>query len=400
MTALAHAPEPTLRRGPSAAAAQPGFATELLPDFAAAEALWRGLEASGVGSPYQRFDWQRSYAAAMGAAARFEPCLILVRDGARRPVLLLPLALERRSGLRIAAPIGGKHANYHLPLMASGMAMPSPGELRRLLRIAGRARGLDAFAFSNLPLAWHGIANPLAAGGRPSPSNGYRLALGADAEEVFKRAMSKDARKKLRQKDKKLRERGAVTHLVATTPGEAERILAAFLAQKRARLRELGVANPFEAAAAQDFLRAAAGAGLAEGRPAIELHALMLDERIVATFGAAVDGMRCCGMFTAFDADPEIARASPGELLMLEVIRFQCRRGRRFFDLGVGEARYKSSLCDEVEELVDVVLPVTLRGRAYAAAATPRAAAKRLVKRTPWLWNAVGRLRSWRATAA
>jgi len=104
-------------------------------------------------------------------------------------------------------------------------------------------------------------------------------------------------------------------------------------------------------------------------------------------------------MFTAFDADPAIARASPGELLMLEVIRVQCRRGRRVFDLGVGEARYKNSLCDEVEELVDMALPITARGRIYVAAADGLLRLKRLAKQTPWIWNGLGWLRAWRAKA-
>lgn len=392
MTVVAPAPE--LALAPRAAAAPPAFSAEILRDFGAAEAPWRELEASGIASPYQRLDWQRTYATAMGAGGRWEPCLILLRDHTGRAALMLPLAIDRRAGLRVAAPIGGKHANYHLPLMASGAALPSPAELRFVLRDVGRRQRIDAYSFSNLPPSWHGTANPLAARGRPSPSNGYRLALCADAEEVFRRALSKEARKKIRQKDKKLRERGPVAHLVARSLEEADRIVAAFLEQKRARMRELGVANPFEDAATQAFLRAAARAGLAEGRPAIELHALTLGERIVATFGAAVDDLRCCGMLTAFDADPEIARASPGELLMLEVIRYQCRRGRRFFDLGVGEARYKSSLCDEVEELVDAILPVTLPGRAYAAAATGFTQAKRLAKRSRWLRQATGWLQS------
>jgi CelD/BcsL family acetyltransferase involved in cellulose biosynthesis len=389
MTAIAPAPEIALAR-PAPAAAR-AFAVEVVHGLAGAEGVWRGLEAEGVGSPYQRFDWQRAYVEAMGSA--FEACVVLVRDSSGRPCLLLPLALARRQGLRIASPVGGKHANYHLPLMAAGSALPSPSELRALLREAGRALHIDAYAFANLPLAWNGVPNPLTEGGRPSPSNGYRLALDADGEATLQRALSKDARKKLRQKDKKLRELGPVAHRVARTPGDVDAILAAFLAQKRERFRGTGIPNPFEDEATQTFLRAACLSGLAEGRPAIGLHALAMGERVLAVFGGAVDAARCCGMFTSFDPDPEVARSSPGELLMLDVIRHQCREGRRVFDLGVGEARYKSSLCDEVEELVDAMLPVTARGHLYAVALAGYLRAKRTVKRTPRLWQLFTRLR-------
>jgi CelD/BcsL family acetyltransferase involved in cellulose biosynthesis len=399
MTALA--PSPGVASPAEAAPAEgTPFTAEAIDDFAAAEALWRELEATGTVSPYQRFDWQKAYADAMAPLGAFETRVVIVRDAIGRIALLLPLAIERRHGLRVAVPTGGKHANYHLPLLAHGALPPGAAKLRALLRETGRALRLDAYAFSNLPRAWHGVANPLAEGGRPSPSNGYRLALSADTEATLTRVLSKDARKKLRQKDKKLREFGPVAHRVARQAEDVDAILRAFLAQKRERFREMGLPNPFEDAAAQAFLRAAALAGLCEGRPAIELHALVVGDRIVATFGAAVDHVRCCGMFTAFDGGAEIARASPGELLMLEVIRFQCRQGRRVFDLGIGEARYKSSLCDEVEELVDVILPITARGRIYAAAAERLLRVKRFAKQTPWIWNAVGGLRGSRAKAA
>ncbi|HEX8165138.1 MAG TPA: GNAT family N-acetyltransferase [Beijerinckiaceae bacterium] len=390
MTAIAPAPEIALAC-PAPAMAR-AFAVEAMRDLATAESVWRGLEADGIGSPYQRFDWQNAYAEALGGSG-FEPRVVLVRDATGRPCLLLALGIARRHGLHVASPIGGKHANYHLPLMGMG-DLPSPSDLRRLLREAGRALGIDVYAFANLPLAWNGVLNPLGEGGRPSPSNGYRLALDADGEATLQRALSKDARKKLRQKDKKLRELGAVAHRVAQTPDDVDTILAAFIAQKRERFRGTGIANPFEDGATQRFLRAACLAGLFEARPAIELHALTMGRRVIAVFGGAVDETRCCGMFTSFDPDPEVARSSPGELLMLDVIRHQCRQGRRVFDLGVGEARYKNSLCDEVEELVDAVLPVTARGHLYAAALAAFLHLKRTVKQTPWLWQAFTRLRA------
>jgi CelD/BcsL family acetyltransferase involved in cellulose biosynthesis len=393
MTAIARASEfelPTASARPQASC----FVVEAIRDLAAVEATWRELEAAWASSPYQRFDWQKAYVEAMAESRGFEPCVLLVRDGDGRPCLLLPLAIERRPGLAAASAIGGKHANYHLPLMVSGAAVPSPSALRALLRQAGGRLGVDAYAFTNLPRSWNGASNPLAFGGRPSPSNGYRLTLAGSAEETLARALSKDARKKLRQKEKKLRELGPVAHRVAGTPAEIEHILSAFLAQKRDRFRATGIPDPFADAAIQSFLHNACLAGLGVGPPAIELHALTMGERVLATFGAAVDATRCCGMFTSFDPDPEIARSSPGELLMLEVIRHQCAQGRRIFDLGVGEARYKSSLCDEVEELVDVSLPVTARGHLYVAAFGGFLRLKRLVKQTPWLWQGFTRLRS------
>jgi CelD/BcsL family acetyltransferase involved in cellulose biosynthesis len=102
-------------------------------------------------------------------------------------------------------------------------------------------------------------------------------------------------------------------------------------------------------------------------------------------------------MFISFDGAAEVARCSPGDLLIARVIAAQCDRGRAVFDLGVGEARYKSSFCGETEELFTLVLPVTAQGRIYAGALRLLVSMKRFVKQTPWAWRAVG---VWRATRA
>jgi CelD/BcsL family acetyltransferase involved in cellulose biosynthesis len=296
--------------------------------------------------------------------------------------------------------IGGKHANFHAALIRDGAARQlGPAEMRALLLEAGRQIGIDGYAFTNLPVAWRGEPNPLVIGGRASPSNGYKLTLSADPEATLARAFSKDTRKKLRRKEKALGEIGPVAHRIAGSPADADAMLDTFLRLKRERFRELGITNPFEDPATERFLRAASRTGSERGAPALELHALTVGERIVAVFGAASDTTRCSGMMIGFDPDPAVARNSPGDLLLTHVVRAQCLAGRDTFDLGVGEARYKSSLCDETEELVDVGLPVTWRGRLHAAGAAAYGAAKRRVKQTPWMWAAVTAARRLKARA-
>ena len=100
-------------------AANPSLTVQIFDDLAEVEPLWRALEAEGAGSPYQRFDWVRAYVEAFAAHELFElfePRVAALRDAADRLVMLLPLAVRRRYGLRIASIVGGKHANYHMPI--------------------------------------------------------------------------------------------------------------------------------------------------------------------------------------------------------------------------------------------------------------------------------------------
>jgi CelD/BcsL family acetyltransferase involved in cellulose biosynthesis len=104
-------------------------------------------------------------------------------------------------------------------------------------------------------------------------------------------------------------------------------------------------------------------------------------------------------MFISFEACKEATKYSPGDILVSRVIREQCLRGRTVFDLGVGEARYKYTFCDETVELVDVFLPVSTRGSLYALARRGLAGLKRRVKQNPRAMALVARLRRAKAAA-
>jgi CelD/BcsL family acetyltransferase involved in cellulose biosynthesis len=228
---------------------------------------------------------------------------------------------------------------------------------------------------------------------QPNPSNAYKLALDSCAERTLKRALAKDFRRNLRKKEKYLAALGPVRHRTARSPAEVDSVLDVFFRQKSTRFRAIGLPNDFDAAGVRAFLRQGCLTGIETGHPAIELHALEVGGRIVATFGLAADRAQGSGMFNSIDGTEEIARCSPGDLLIARVIAAQCQSGRAVFDLGVGEARYKRSFCDEIDELFTLVLPVTARGHVYAGAVRRLVASKRLIKQTRWAWGAVGALR-------
>jgi CelD/BcsL family acetyltransferase involved in cellulose biosynthesis len=372
---------------------------EIAQTLAGVETLWRTFEADAVASPYQRFDWVRAYAESVGGTAHALRTIVL-RDEAGRPLMILPLVMSRRHGLRIAASVGGKHANFNLPLMRRGFAQSlTPDRAQAILHEIGKQLGADALVIPHVPVTWRGEPNPFAAGGRPSPSNAYRLRLEFDADATLARASSGHARKKLRNKERGLAKLGAVAILEGRTEAEIDLILGAFLRQKERRFLELGIADPFALPEAQAFLRRACLDGLADGRPAIELYALTLDGAVVAVLGGAADREQLSGMFISFDNTGEVARLSPGEILVAQIIRRQCERGRNVFDLGVGEARYKRTVCDEVEHLVDLVVPASPIGQIYAAAMGLGIEAKRRVKASPHAMRFVSLLRRARTNA-
>lgn len=397
MSALAQrAPAQALMSGESAASgAWPWRRIEIARDIGAIAAEWRELQARALVTPYQAHGWVAAFVATVGAAHGMEFRHAILRDAEGAAQAILPLVITRRSGVRFAEFIGGKHANYHMGLYAPAFAAAlDSGSTRAMLAAVGsEIGGLDGFVFVNQPVAWRGVVNPMAllATG-PSPSAAYKLALSAgDCEGTLRRALSTHAHKKLKNKRNRFAGYGASQLMRARTPGEAARIIDAFLAQKAGRFAAMGIADPFADPAVRAFLLRAAQAP----DPAIELYSLDLEGVSVATYVGAVQGQRFSGMATSFDMACEAAKASPGEILLVDLIRTKCHDGIAVFDLGVGEARYKTTICDDRDDLVDTFVPLTLKGRGFALVAKARRAAKRRIKASPTALRIAQRASRW-----
>jgi CelD/BcsL family acetyltransferase involved in cellulose biosynthesis len=356
-----------------------------------AEAEWRALETDGICTPYQRFDWIAPFAEHALAANQTTRFLAL-RSAGGRTAALLPLVVRNRGGLKVARIIGAKHANYHMPLYASGemQRLDHAAIIDALSAHARSAGDIDVFIFSNQPAAWRGITNPLPGPlALRSPSDAFSLKLESDAEATLARAMSSNARKKHRHKRTKLNDIGPVRFMTGDSEAERLRIIAAFESQKAMRFSEMGVANPFAEAGVMPFLTAAAGMPQAT----VTLCGLEQNGEVIATFIGAVGGGRYSGMSTSFCGQGEAGKWSPGEILLVDLIRHLCQQGYTSFDLGVGEARYKSSICETEEPLLDSFHPVTIAGHALSAALKQKQRLKGAVKRSPTAMRMIERLR-------
>ena len=382
---------------PRANAACPAAEVDCASDFAAIEPHWLRLQQEGLCTPYQTCAWSRAWCEAMARPQGLEPMLVSCRDRSGRVVAILPLGLARRGGLRIASFLGGKHSNLNMAVFdRDAMARLDAPSLAAILREAARRRGVDLYRFEDQPFAFAGRPNPMALLPRQSsPSSAWRTALLADADATVRALISYEHGKKLRRKERKLGETGSVAYREARDAGEAAAILGAFFAQKAAKLGQLGIADPFAGPDIRAFLRAAANPSA--GCQAVSLFALTVGDRVASVFGGAAHGGRFSGMFTSYDPDPALSRNSPGDLLLLHVVRTLCGRGFAVFDLGVGDADYKKDWCPDEEPLFDSLLAMTAKGRAGALAFSTALALKGAAKRSPLATSVFQRLRRLRA---
>jgi CelD/BcsL family acetyltransferase involved in cellulose biosynthesis len=144
------------------------------------------------------------------------------------------------------------------------------------------------------------------------------------------------------------------------------------------------------------FIEAAATAPTDGHGAPIELYTLSVNDIIVATMGGIVAGGRFSAIFNSI-AVGRYAIESPGEQLLLRVVRDCCERGLMTLDLGIGESHYKNLFCRDAEPLFDCYLPLTARGRLHATAFKIIAACKRGIKQNATFWSAVRTMRRLRA---
>jgi CelD/BcsL family acetyltransferase involved in cellulose biosynthesis len=369
---------------------------EILDDLALAEPIWRRLEREdALATPYQAFDLLAAWQRHVGAHSGVSPFIVVGFDPAGKPIFLWPLGRKRKGPLNIVSFLGGKHANFNLALWRRDVAKNfSADDLRKVVaQIAAEGYQADVFNLLSQPHSWEGVVNPFALlPNQPSPGDSLWLTLGAAEGDIIKTTLSPAMRGRLRTKERKLQKLPGYRYLRATTAAEVNRLLDAFFVFKAAHMAAQGLSNLFADAHQAAFLREACHQGLLAGKPLIEIHALECDGELLALFAGVNDGKRFSGMFNTYTTSDN-ARQSPGLILLIHMITHLADQGLQSFDLGIGEAHYKTFFCKQREPLFDSFLPLTPLGRLAAISGRLGYSMKRHVKHSRVLWGLVRAMR-------
>ncbi|MCA0400399.1 MAG: GNAT family N-acetyltransferase [Proteobacteria bacterium] len=343
---------------------------------------WDAL-AGLAATPYQSTRWLRLWLEANSALDPFRVLAIRDSSGIRHA---LPLVLRRKAGLVLAAKPGDAHAGFYFPPMREDAPSPPvPALPRGALAAALREGGIDALLLADTLASWRERPSPLFSLASPAPDSAYFLAL--DAADPLAGLLDRDERKKHRQKRAKLASLGEIVSEWVNAD-EVPAFLDRLFAWKAAQFAATGVADPFSEAAIRRFFVDAAKA-----QGPLRLFALRAGARPLAILvGAAGDG-HFSGMVTAYDPAPDIARNSPGDLMLADLIPALKARGFTSFDLGAGDARYKQRYCPRREPLFDIALGASWPGALAARLWLGARAVKRFVKAHPALLAGMRRLR-------
>ena len=352
---------------------------EAYDSFEPAMEAWRELESVAPATIFQTERWLRPWTETVGQAHRITPLLIVARAPDGTPAALFPLGVSVAGGLRLAEFLGGRDSQANLPLYNPNASFTRRFLHTTLSHAASTILRPDAFSLTSQPYEWRGLPNPM----RLLPTDkglNYLAAmyLKPDVEAIDQ--ANPAARERLVRCGDALAMGGPIEHLIARDEPAVRRVIQAFFAHKEAQLLAAGSKTGFDNSMARAFFERVCLDGLAEGRAAVELHALCVGDRIVAVMGGGAHLGRFHAMFESAEIDPDVAACQPGDVLMALMLEDLRKRGLTEIGIGVGVLPRADVWRTRGEPLFDTLQGMTTAGRSFCFMERHRRRLKRAIR--------------------
>lgn len=347
-------------------------------------AAWQALESASSGPTlFQSYDWCRLILDLEASRASSEHVpLILVATEAGRMVGLLPLKRVRSSAATILTGLGEPFQQYTDLVLAPGA--DARAVLEAMLASPELAAGADAIElrkvrgdsalFRALGSRVEGIA-PIDA----APF--VDLSPHADFASYHKTVNAKSRKNMRNQRNRLAREAPVTSVSLTSTVAVGALIRSAFEGRVEWLEREGLSSRAFRDPDFGRFIARFAD----QSATGIEVLAVALKhgDKAIAEQWGFVHKRRYYAYVASWD--PAYEEASPGKLIMEEVLRAAHARGVEIADFLMPAARYKLTWAEAAVPVYDIVLPLNARGRLTAKLWTGwlRPIAKRVVLALP-----------------
>lgn len=329
------------------------------------EAVWRQLEAAGVESPGQSYDFIRLWVRERAVPERDQLYLV----GSIGPVPVALMALQRRTafGVRVLTWFPGTHVGCHAPLVdRQRLAALGPEGRRAFWRaMTTKIADADVVYLRAVPAESEGYAGLFDELGDAVAVDTLYRARFASWEECDRIQRSRSRRKHDRQQGERLSAMGEVAFAEKRNGEEVDQALSTMFRQRSARFKRMGIRDIFALNNFAGFYRAALRT---DSHVDVRLHVLQLDGEIVATRYNIVHGERMFCLISSMSDDPEIQNGSPGKQCLLRVMQTVFDAGMRIFDMGAGFTDEKRHWCNDHTVLRQHYVALTQRGRLAVAA--------------------------------
>ena len=379
--------------------ASSNVAIEIVSDLQSVAVVWKVFEKLADCTPFQTFGWLVQWQAHIGEAKGTVPVVVFGRYDDGDILFILPLAIERRGGLRRLTWLGMELGDYNGPLLADRFSRhPAAsdfaaiwGSILALLR-SNPQMHFDLADLPKMPEMIGEQKNPfLQLQVFPNRSGAYITTLGANWDEFYAAKRSASSRKTMRKKQRHLEAQGKISFVEVVDFDASVQTLETLIEQKSGAFARMGVENIFMRRGYPEFYRAMVTDP--ESRDIIHMSRLEVGSMTAATNVALQFRERYYLILSSYHGG-ELARLGPGRFHLHELLRYTIERGFRYFDFTIGDEPYKLDWSDTKLVLYDHLTAYTLRGWLAVSAANLQRRAIRFIKQTPVLWHLAVRVRA------
>ncbi len=329
--------------------------TDLLRDI---EPAWRALEAQGIDSPGQAYDFVRVWIETF-EIPRADQAFVAV-EVAGRPLMVAAFERRTRFGVRMLQPFAGSHVGVNAPLMdRTRMVRLSQTDRRVIWSRIGKALGADLIRCGRVR-AEDAALLPDAI---EIPSDSLYRTEFSSWEDCDRQQRTRSRRKHDKQQGAKLAALGAVSYEEIGAEDDASAAMDILFADRAARFSEQGIEDPFATPKVRAFYRSIfANTGALTGH----MQVLRLDEAIVAARYNLVAGDRMFCLISSMNTEPKLQPGSPGKQILVYLMQRIFAAGTRIFDMGAGFTDEKRHWCNVCLPLVEALMPTTVKGKLFA----------------------------------
>jgi CelD/BcsL family acetyltransferase involved in cellulose biosynthesis len=319
---------------------EPGLSVAATHDIEDVKDQWLRLEAQGLESPGQSFDFIKAW------IKRFEipasACLFITGSLRGKVVALMALRRHKYLGANILCWFPGEHVGCNAPLIDhKGFATLGSEEKRELWRQMRRAMiGADLVLLDKVPqLEGDHFAN---LGKSVAAETLYRSEY--ESWEMCDRTQRNRSRRKHdKQQGAKLSALGKVGFEELTAADNYSDALSTLFRQKSFRFADWGIKDPFADEKVRQFYDDIfRGDGSLGGK----LHVLSLDGEIVAVRYNLVHGKRNFALISSMSERGELRPGSPGKQNILRAMQAIFEAGFEICDMGEGYSDEKRHWCN------------------------------------------------------
>ncbi|MEQ1529502.1 MAG: GNAT family N-acetyltransferase [Methylococcales bacterium] len=369
------------------------FHIRLFSSFAAAAEAWHDFESQADNYVFQSFDWLNTWYETVADKSAITPCITLVEYPKDQGLMLLPLAVQNRSGWLCLVWLGGQISDYHAPLLTPNGAQRLNQQLFSQLwqAIQRQLPKFDAICLEKQPEFIAKQRNPFTyLPCTANASNAHFTYLAGNLEQFLKNTISNNAIKSTRRSLRRIEDHGKVDFVIANQTEQIQALLATMIAQKSRSYQELGVANLFAGPGVTEFFQKMTLAYIGQ---LIQLSALTLNDRVLACHWGLVYKKRFYYLYPTYERD-DLSKYSPGTLLLWQLFAWCMEQGIEVYDFTIGDEAYKDKWCSEQLQLYDFYQAVTVKGYLYLWPLTVLKKLKRSIKHQPTLWKTAQALRA------